>query len=381
MARIIIVSLASALCLAYGSAQADDAADETGVTFNVGIGVLSTDNALSSSTNPVSDVIISETLGAAVKAGYSQQTFGLDANIKANHYQTNTSLNYIENSAKANWNWNLGRNWHGMVIAGQVVALSPPANNQDPSQRNVNTTQNSEIGAGYSVGGGWQATTGVVSVRSTNEHPLIGQTDFQYSGGYIGTFYAFPSGSTLAINFQSANGSNLYNYSTQSAEIKLNVNNNENLTLAGRLAYMSQTYDGFSKFNFSGLSASALTKWVITGKTTLGFSIEHQLNPNPAIDSIYSVTDTYALTPVWQMTQRFSLKGLFQTSNMDFQGNPGGGASDRQDVIKSRSVGLDWLLRERAIIGLSVAQSRRSSNAPNVDFVENQVRVLGTYSF
>lgn len=355
--------------------------DETGVRFLAGLGIQSVDNIYATATEPVSDSITTETVGATMNAGYSRQRLQLNAAFTNNQYQSHSHLNYQGRNVAGTWQWGSGAGWIGSASVAHVVTENTAATSVDATQRNLNTTKTSQALVGYDFAGGWQAIAGVVDALVNNERAVVGQSDYRYYGVYAGATYTFSSGNTLGFRSLGASGSNTYDYSLRSNEIKVEVKPDDAMVLTGVLAYFEQSYATHPEYDFSGSTGSGSMKWQITGKTSLAASFQRQLNAMPFTNSIYTVNDTLLLAPVWQMTSKVALRGQLQDTLIRFVGDPGGGASGEVDRISTQTLGLDWMPRDYATLTLSTSRTKRTRNLDDFNVRVQRVSLAGTIRF
>lgn len=228
-------------------------AEEAGFKIMAGAGVRAVDNLFASSSNRVSDVITTGTLGFSMKAGYSRQRLALDAAFNDNRYEAHPDWNYVGNNLAANWQWSSGTGLHGAVTGSQVTAQNPTTVNAGSTQRNLNTTQNSQASIGYELSGGWDLFSGLVYTNSRNEGAVLGQTNYQYHGTFVGATYTFRSGNTLTLTTQNASGTNLYDYTIRSSELKFASKDPDTVSYTWQLIQWNQSYALRPEFDFSVL--------------------------------------------------------------------------------------------------------------------------------
>lgn len=356
--------------------------DEVGPKLMVGAGVQAVDNLFASSSDAVSDVIVTSTIGFSLKAAHSRQRLALDAAFSDNQYLAHSDWNYIGANLSGGWQWASGTGFHGGASASHVVSQNPAAANAGSTQRNLNTTDVSQLSLGYELDGGWDLNSGLVYSSSKNEGAVLGQTSFQYNGVYVGATYTFRSGNSMTLTVQDAKGNNLYDFVIHSSELKFTTAEQpDGVTFSWQIQHWNQTYALRPEYDFSVVGGGAQANWPITAKTSLAVSVQRQFYANPGLNSVYSVTDFIALTPAWEMSPKLIWRGLLRSGVTRDYGDPGAGASGRVDNVQTQSLGLYWALRENALVSLSVGRTARTSNVANADFIANNVTLQGTYTF
>jgi hypothetical protein len=377
----------SLMAVLSGPVLAEDApllakdADEAGLKILAGMRVQANDNLFVSSSSPVSDVLTTGTLGLSMKTSYSRQRLALDAAVSDNEYQAHQDWNYIGTNLAGAWDWSSGTGFHGTASAGHVVSQNPVFVSAGSTQRNLNTTDKSLVALGYEFDGGWDINTGLVYASSKNENAVVGQTSYQSRGVYAGATYSFRSGSAMTLTVQSLSGSNIYDYAAQSTELKFSTTGKDTMTFAWRLLSWNQSYEQHPEYNFSGLGGGAMANWPITAKTSVTASAQREFYAYPTANSIYSIMDSVALLPAWEVSAKVTLRGQIRNGVITDQGDPGGGASGRVDNLQTRSVGLYWAWRENALVSLSAERMARTSNVSGSDFVVNLLTLEAMFTF
>lgn len=356
--------------------------DETGLTLLAGLGLQSVDNIFAATSNPVSDLITTTSLGVGLNAGYSRQRLQLNARLDDNRYQSRSNMSFQGSNASAMWQWESGAGWFGSARIGRVVTQNvATVNVNTTTERNLNTTRDSQVMMGYNFAGGWQAISGVVDIDVRNERAVLGQSNYNYSGAYAGLSYTLQSGNTLGVQMLVANGFNLYDYRLVSSQVKLDVKSEERMTFTGSYSYTRQTYESRPEYDFAGQSGIASMRWQFTDKTFLTASFQRQLTAVPFTNSIYAANDTLLLAPGWQITSKVLLKGDWQNTTVHFKGDPGAGASGEVVYLKTRGVSLEWAPMDRTTVVLNVGNFSRTRNLDDTEARVQRIALTGTMQF
>ena len=363
--------------------------EETGLRLLVGLGLQDVDNIYAATSNPVADLITTTSLGLTLNAGYSRQSLRLNARLDDNRYQSNSRMSYQGSNASALWQWESGAGWFGSARIGRVVTQNVATINVDATQRNLNTTRDNQVMAGYNFSGGWQAVTGVVNINVTNERAVLGQSNYRYNGAYVGVTYALQSGSTVGVQTLVANGFNLYDFRLVSSQIRFETKSDGATAESGSgalsgsatLSYTRQTYETRPEYDFAGQAGIGSLRWQLTDKTAITTAFQRQLIAVPFANSVYTVNDTVMLVPSWQITSKVVLKGDLQKTEIRFKGDPGGGASGEVIYFKTHGVNLEWVPRERSTVGLSFSRSSRTRNLDDSNARVQRIALTGTIQF
>ncbi len=379
--RILLALLLPLTCTSPALAQQQQEEEETGLRIQAGTSVQAVDNLFATSSDQVSDVIATGTLGLSLKAAHSRQQLALDAMLNANRYLAHSDWDHLGSRLSGGWQWSSGAGFNGSVTLSRVEAQNVAGNSVDNTQRNLVTTKTSQVALGYELDGGWELNSGLVYSSSKNERAVVGQTSFEYSGAYVGTTYRFRSGNILALTVQKANGANLYDYSIRSSELRFSTQRDEAETYTWNLIHWNQSYEQNPVYDFSVLGGGMQVNWPITGKTTLGMSAQRQFYGNPSANSIYTTINSLALTPAWEVSPKATLRGTLQYGVSRDRGDPGAGPSGRVDHIRLQSLGWYWALQENISVSTVVGRTQRTSTVNNAGFVANQVTLQALYTF
>jgi exopolysaccharide biosynthesis operon protein EpsL len=351
------------------------------VKYRGNISNLSDDNFLRSTTSRSSDQITSETAGVNVVLPYSLQRFELDASLTANQHQVNTGFDYIAQNYNAAWFWSFTPQLHGSVTSARADSLNAANDSLNPALRNKNTTQNSALSAAYDLGGPWQITAGISNTNTSNERPLTEPTDNRSSGVNVGVRFAPTSGNSLAYSFQTASGSAINDYTSNTHEVAVVWQPRGDTSFSARLASLDQHFSTVPQFDFNGLVGAVNIRWRATSKISVTGGWQRDLASYQTLGTTHTQTDSTTLGPVWQISAKTAISLQYRYAERDNQGNPTGSIAIRKDRLRDTSFSYKWQLRPLTTISASLNQSTRNTDIPNADFTANQVTVGAQFLF
>jgi hypothetical protein len=373
-----VLSVASVSLANHAFAQDEQ---PPGVLLEAGTGYASVDNLFATSTNAVSDQIYSENLGILVNGRYSLQNLSLVGRISNTHYQNHSDLNFIGSNLAMRWEWTSGTGLLGSVSADHSVTQNSAAVNADTSgQRNLNTSNTAQGMVGYDFGGGWQMVSGIVQNKTNNERSVLGQTNYNYQGGYLGVDYTSASGALIDVKSTLSSGSNSYQYQSRTDEIRAQSSADDALQLTISWAYVQQIYSEHPEFNFSGQNLNLGSRWDITGKTSLSTSLQRQISALPTATSVYVTSDNFRIAPTWNFLPKTSLRVEYINNLLRFQGNPTGTNNEVSRFI-SWVTAIDWRPTNAALISLSYSQSDRDRSVESAIARIQRTAITATITF
>lgn len=366
--------------LVIGSSSAL-AQSQDGLTWRAGITATSNDNFFGTTSGQVSENVTSETLGVKLAVPYSLQRFELDASVVANQYQTYSSFDYTGQNYSGAWLWSVTPRLHGTLSSTRSESLVGPSLNVDPTQRNKSVARNSSLAATYELGGPWQLTAGAVSSSTETERAVIGQSNDSYSGVNAGVRYVLVSGNSLAYFHQAASGSGTTSYTLTTDDVAMVWILSGNTTLNGHLAQLRQRFDVTPQFDFSGTYGGVNMDWRLTGKTSVNVGWQRDIVSYQTANSSYTQTDTFSISPRWQISSITSLSALYRAGVLTDQGNPFGNAPFRQDRLQDTSISFSWQPYSKISLTATLGETSRSSNVVNTDYRARQLSLAALISF
>lgn len=376
-------------CLLCSSTAWADSLDTFGLS--AGVGTTRDDNLFRApSGQEVSDEIDTTTVGFKIDKSYSLQRFRVDASATDYRYRDNDYLNYTGHNVNAVWNWKFTPALYGNLSTSRVrtlnsfvdyVAASPEL------RRNIRTTSISRFDVEWEALGPLHLISSVSHYDQRNSQQFVEESGYTARAAELGVKYVTAKKSSLALVRRTTNG----DYSRDAnpaALLDSGFDQTENearfewwptvkTSLSGRVAYLDRTHDNFSERNYSGYVGALNLNWGITEKLALIASASRDINSyqqTPSLLDSYSndyVANTFALGPVWKISEKTTLSYRHTRQRRDFEGIALAASPLREDRLSYDTLSVDWQPRAYVKVGIDYQRSRRDSNDDNFDFRAN----------
>ncbi len=381
-AVLLLAVTLSATSLAWADAQ------DT-LNFSVGAGVRFEDNlfGLSDDTNTLvalgksqrSDQIYTTNAGIQLDKSYAQQQFHLDASVLDNRYKTYSNLDYTAFNYRAAWLWHLSPYISGTLSADQQQVLNSFADFRQ-NIKSIQTNENRVFNADGWIGGGWHLLGGVSELRSRNSQAFTAVGDYVQTGGEVGVKYVFPSDNSIALIQRASKGEfrgrvlndfaqldTGFDQSETEAQLKWRLTGKS--AIDARLGYMDRQHDHFSSRDFSGATGQLAYNWTPTGKLRVNTSVTRSLISFQEDTNSYYVSDTFSISPIWQVTAKTSLRLRYDYSQRDYFGAIVSIPERRKDDVQLFLVAADWQPTRMITISGALQRATRNSTFNNVNSI------------
>lgn len=323
---------------------------------------------------------------------FGMQNFTLDATIAHNQFNKFTSLDNDSNSYKALWAWQVDKYLSGTMGANQNQALANYASIQNQI-KTMTTTQSRYINGDWMITGPWHAVFGV-SQNQTSYSALVSQIQGRKGNSTNAGFsYVSEAQNTISIKRQNTQGSytdraidytnlvdNGYTETDDLLNFKWTLSGKSLLT--GELKHLSLKQTHFSQRDYSGMAGNINYLWSVSGKTTVKFTAQRNFGQFLTAYSSYSVTDDFAISPSWQLTEKVSLHATFDRASVNYLGAiNGGAASTRVDTTQTAMLGADWAPTRTITLNTSLQHTKRDSSNLSYLYGDNMMSVSAQISF
>jgi exopolysaccharide biosynthesis operon protein EpsL len=362
--------------------------DKDTINFSAGAGVVFDDNLfrLPDSANTKqslgksqrSDRIFTTNAGIKIDKPYSLQRFQVDLNLVDNRYDTYSYLDYTAFNYKAAWLWQLTPNIKGTISADQQQVLNSFSefrdfNNQLNKRRSIQTNENRIFDVDALIGGGWHLLGGISELRSRNSVTFNAVGDFIQTGANVGIKYVAPSENSIALIQRAFNGDyqgRVADAGTQldsgfkqrETEAQLQWRLSGKSLIDAKLGYSDRGHDNFSSRDYDGVTSRLAYNWLPTGKVAVSTSLSRNIYSFQQSINSYYVADSFAITPVWHVSEKTSLSMRYDFSHRDYRGAVVTVTERRKDNVQSLMLSADWKpLRTVTVTGALRHEMRNSS--------------------
>jgi exopolysaccharide biosynthesis operon protein EpsL len=326
------------------------------------------------------DTITSTTVGIAFDKRWSLQRLRLNASMTDNRFSNHGYLGYRADNADGRFDWSLTPQLTGRIAGGRSQTLNSFADYRH-ADANINTIDRIEGGLEYGGLGPWRLFAGGDKARNTNSQVFLETGDTDNTGAHAGVKYVSAAGNSLGYRLRSQKVDWLHRplnlvlgFDTSAREtrheILFGLKPMDKTELEGSVGRVKRRHDNVPLRDFDGTAGQLTARWLPTAKLRFDLQATRNLRSWWTNGGSYTVTDTLALSPSWQIDSKIALRGHIEHSEREFSGNAiaQGSASQRLDRSDSLGVALDW--QPWRLVGLSfhLNKSRRNSNQPGFDF-------------
>lgn len=398
-AALAALALAGLLC---GSAAHADNLDSwnvyigTNVTYYSNLFLLpSSANAqLLIGTSDKSDILTATTLGLKVSKPYSLQRFELDLNLVDYRYRNFDYLNFTAPNYTAAWRWSLTPYLTGNLSSSYQESMNNFYDTRNFRQQNLRTYQNQRFDADLDLGAGWHLLGGVTQDVSENSEIFVAEGDTTINSLEAGGRYVFPSGTI--VKYINRTGRGVYDnrpvpipvvqldnqFDQTINELSLNWPITGKTSLNGRIGWLDRSHDTFTSRDFSGTIGALSVNWNVTAKTRISGGWTRQLSAYETLYSSYTVTDSFYVNPVWQMSAKTALRFRYDYATIDYKGaiEPTS-LNGRNDTLNTALLAVDWQPLNALSLSATVTDSRRTSSAPDSDYKNATAGINVQFSF
>jgi exopolysaccharide biosynthesis operon protein EpsL len=375
---------AAALCtLAFGS--------QAQVQLRASAGIEHDSNVLlvPAGAGEKSDDVLSAAVGLKWDHQYSLQRFRVDVEAATYRYRDLTNLNYSTLNYNAAWDWQLTPRFHGILSADrrQFRDITDTVEGVNTVGRR---TERSEVLDGtYEVDGPWRVTAGVSHAESSTTAPLSWDASPRINSARAGVGYESSSGSSVYGRFRHGSGSYTAltgpgpaDFKEDEAEAVMKWVVSGKTTVDARLAHLRRTHDGAPQRDFSGPVGSANLTWNITGKTRLQAGLARDLSASGLDVGGHVESTRFFIGPVWNATALTSVNLRFDRTNRNWKDVPAGSLeANREDVVQSASLGVDWSPRRWVTVSASVRNERLTSNIPGANYRNTATALAAKFTY
>ena len=386
-------------CL-LGSSTAWADPDDT-LSLVVGAGVARDDNLFKApSGRETSDDIRSATFGLKFDKQYSLQQFKVDASMTEYRYQENSYLDYTGKNLNAVWAWKLSPSLYGNLSTSYVDSMISFIDYEAVSRerrRNIRTLRNSRFDVEWEALGPLHVISSAIHTDQENSQTFVQDDNYTAASGEVGLKYVTSAQSSLALvrrktsgdYAREANSLTLQDSGFQQDDTEMRFFWMPTLKTAvfGRVGYVERNYDNFSARDYSGRVGSLDVNWGITEKLSMLLSARRDLNAYQELGnsfdsySSYFSSDTYTLSPTWDITEKTRLRLRFSREDRDYEGTVVNGNPLRQDRIDYRGISLEWAPRKSVNVSLDYTRQSRESNRDRYDFTGNLYKLTLILNF
>jgi exopolysaccharide biosynthesis operon protein EpsL len=336
-----------------------------------------------------SDDVLSAALGLKWDHQYSLQRFRVDIEAATFHYRDLSNLNYSTLNYNAAWDWQITPAFHGVLSADRRQFRDITDTVEGVNSVGRRTERNEVLDGTYNLDGPWRVTAGVSHFESSTTVPLSWDASPRISSARAGVGYESSTGSSLYGRFRHGKGTYTAltgpgpaDFTEDEAEAVGKWVVSGKTTVDARLGHLRRTHDGAPQRDFSGPVGSANLTWNITGKTRLEAGVARDLSASGLDIGGHVQSTRYFIGPVWNATALTSVSLRFDRTNRNWVDVPAGSLeANREDMVQSASLGVDWAPRRWVTVSAALRNERLTSNIPGANYRNTATSLAAKFTF
>ena len=398
------------------AAQPEDA-----LNFSVGAGYRFEDNLFRlDDDTPVpvagksrrSELISTYNVGIKIDKQYSLQRFQLDLMAIKNDYHTYDYLDFTAKNYRAAWLWSLTPNLTGTILLTREQVQNNFADFLTTSNtviqgQSLQTNEVRSFTADWLVGGGVHLLGGLSEIRSRNDSDFTAVGDYVQRGGEVGVKYVSRADNYISLVQRQSTGDyegrelNAFSqfdtgFDQRETEVQLNYRLTGKSLIDARLGYVDREHDNFATRDYDGMVGQLAHIWAPTGKLRVTTSLSRSLTSFQQFFNSYYVADTFAISPVWDLTAKTKIRARYSYSERDYRGalrpgeGGGGGAYSgplRDDKVHGLTLSAEWQATRAFLVTGTLQHETRDSNFDggggfnSLDYDANSIGISGQLLF
>ncbi len=331
------------------------------------------------------DILVRTDVGLLADIPIERQRVIADLNLNFNQYQTFTFLDYVGSNSKLRWDWLIGERWTGNVGYNFNRYLTSFNNFTTPVQ-DITDNHNPYGEFAYRFHPSWEIAGGFSYLDSSHSQITRRFSDYREytynaelrnrnaAGNYLGIELIYSD-----VDFPNRGGGALETFSaykryTAGATIDWRLTGKSAVT--GLLGYTILNSSPTSAQNFNQVTWRFEYRWRATAKTSIDLATWRDIRP--VVDPISSfIKDTgVGLIPVWEPTEKISVRGELSYMNQEYSGSGTGqqiGLNKRTDDVYLIGVGIGYKPLQKVLLELNYDYQNRGSTRALLDYFFHSV--------
>jgi exopolysaccharide biosynthesis operon protein EpsL len=354
-------------------------------TYHSNIFYLSENQPIDPNISQRWDILVRTDVGLIADIPIERQRILADLNVNFNQYQTYDFLDYMGANSKLRWDWVIGQRWRGNVGYNYNRFLTSFNNFITPVQ-DITDNHNPYAEFGFHFHPDWEvagAFSYLDSSHSEITRSFSDYTEYAYTaelrhrnaaGNYLGIELNYND-----VDFPNRGGGALQTfraYEQYSAGATIDWRLTGKSTVRGRLGYTILESSPTSAQNFDQVTWRLEYRWRATAKTSIDLATWREIRP--VVDPVSSfIKDTgVGLIPLWEPTEKISVRGEMSYMNQDYSGSGTGqqvGLEQRTDDVYRIGVNLGYKPLQKILLELIYNYENRSSNRAFLDYFFHSV--------
>ena len=333
-------------------------------------------------------------LGATVNLRLSRQLLMLSANVTESRYNRFDLLDNTAKSLSLGWNWRLGNDVYGELLARKRQAISGFNDIKTPV-KNLRTTNSLLAKINWDIHPDWTIYAAHEKNDTENEQANFSGLDREDVSIETGLQFQNSSNTQLSLAYRQTKASYpgrlgfqafLFGSEDKQKSILLTAAWQPSLKtfISTRLSQINIDYNTDVRDEFSGFNQRWDISYALTGKINLNASVYKEVSPIDDIVSTYVQATGASFNPSWRLSSKTSLLAGLSVEKIDFLGSANffiNDGDDRSDTSKIANLSLLYAPTNRSLVQLQYLGEIRSSSIDNQDFEFNNLNLSFKYDF
>jgi hypothetical protein len=326
------------------------------------------------SVQSLDDYINRASVGVQARMDASRQALLFNLRLDDVRFAKNDDLNHRGGTGDLQWDWRLGSDLSGRVLAKYDRSLASFANYR-LFTRDVVETQSYAGELRYGIGSRW-ALLGSGGVAETDHSAQIRQIDkFKSETLRGGVEYRTPAGNVFALDYRDTSarfpiadrlpGGLPYRYDDTQTGVTAFYSFSVITQITARAAYQKRDYFDARLDDYSGSTWNVLLHWAPREKFHFDVKGWQELTAYSDAESDYYVGKGGSIAPTWEPTTKITLTTTLSYEKQDYVGinvSVAPGDASREDKVQSAKVSIDYAPRDFLSFGLGYNWIERESN-------------------
>jgi exopolysaccharide biosynthesis operon protein EpsL len=340
------------------------------------------------------DAFTTTNVGLAFDIPWARQRFQASADVTKNAYDVFTSRDYVGNSGRATWLWQLGNLWSGQVGASTSSSLASTSNFQG-NVPNPITLSSAFFSGAWQFAPSWRLGAGLASTQQRNGASTLKANDVTTDSTDFSLTYVSGAGNSIAAstrieeanypNQQLVSGVAVDNAYTQTSNgVSGDWRYSANSRFNARLDQVDRKYKQLASRKYAGKTWRVGYDWTPAGKSTASLSAFRDINQTEEVRTSLIVATGISLRLSYSISGKLSLSGTLDLSSRDYLGDAAqtlGSTATRRDISRTAGLTLAYQITRRGSITLGVLRDTRASNFTGLDYEATNVNVGAQIAF
>ena len=315
-----------------------------------------------------SDTLFTKGVGFKVDKELSRQRLMADANLYQTTFDKNSELDYTGYDGRLAWLWRVGNDWDGEASYRKKKALGG-FSDELLKAKDLIETEYYLFNGGYQFGARWRL--GAELTKEDQEHSADNQRrlDLDAKAAAVNLTYRTPADNSIVLQARRTDRDYPFLFVNDHREDRITTTGTWRLSgllrLEGQLGHVDVSHDQAVIRDFSGYTWRAGGVWDATGKVRLSLTGYKDIRLYEDRATSYIVAHGFNVTPIYAITAKINLQGLFIWERRDFRGVGDPNfvvGSQREDIFRLGRVALTYQPLRFVDLSLSFESGDRSSN-------------------